>query len=448
MIKPSIPKGTRDFLPYEVACRRYIFDTIEEVFKRYGYRGIETPVMENLSTLTGKYGEEGDQLLFKVLNNGDYLAKADEAALAAKNSNALIPSISKRGLRYDLTVPFARYVVMHQHELQFPFKRYAIMPVWRADRPQRGRYQEFYQCDGDVVGSNSLLYEAEMILMIDEVFVKLGIAVDIKINNRKLLQAIAEVNGFGEKFVDFSVAIDKLDKIGEEKVILEMQGRGISQENAQTAINMLSISRLDELSLAIGTHEIGQKGIQELRSMHEYLDPVGIKNSLALDLSLARGLSYYTGCILEVKARDVEMGSIAGGGRYDDLTGVFGMGGMSGVGISFGAERIYDVMVEKNLFTDNKIETTSVIFLAFDELSHLYAFKACQHIRHMGISADIYPDVHKMKKQMKYAADMGYKLVVRVGENERNNQTYSLKNLNTGDQETVSLEALKAALKR
>ncbi len=441
-MKPSIPKGTRDFLPHEFAQRQLIFSTIQGIFKKYGYHGIETPVMENLSTLTGKYGEEGDQLLFKVLNNGDYLAKADQEALAQRNSSSLTSSISKRGLRYDLTVPFARFVVMHQHEIQMPFKRYAIMPVWRADRPQKGRYQEFYQCDADVVGTDSLMCEAEMIQMIDEVFSTLNIPVEIKINNRKLLQAIAEIHGFGKDFQSFTVAVDKLDKIGESQVINEMVRLGIDQDQAQKAINLMSISSIDELALAIGEHEVGQKGLVEIKTVLSYLESSQIQSQFTLDLTLARGLTYYTGCILEVKALNADMGSIAGGGRYDNLTEVFGLSGTSGVGISFGAERIYDVMMEKGLLSTATIAFTPTIFLAFDPISHIAAFAACTQLRRQGIAADIYPEPAKMKKQMKYAADGNYRFVILVGEEELSQNQFTFKDMTTGVQERIPLSSV------
>lgn len=447
-MKPTIPKGTRDFLPSQVAKRDYIFSTIREVFKRYGYQGIETPVMESLSTLTGKYGEEGDQLLFKVLNNGDFLSKVDQELLDNKDSKGLTPAIAKRGLRYDLTVPFARFVVMHQNDIQLPFKRYAIQPVWRADRPQKGRYQEFYQCDVDVVGSDSLMYEAELIKIYDEVFTRLGLNVEIKVNNRKVLSGIAEVAGIGERFQDFTIAIDKLDKIGKEKVITELVERGIDLSAATKAIGMLGISSINELEQAIGGSKEGRRGINELKALHAYLDPVGINNKLSLDVSLARGLSYYTGCILEVKALDAEMGSIGGGGRYDDLTGNFGLSGVSGVGISFGAERIYDVMEELNLFPPAGMGTITAIFLAFDEVSHVYAFAEAAKLRNEGISVDIYPEPAKFKKQIKYAGNGNYRYAVIIGESEIAAQTYTIKDLTSGDQSTIGYSEMVAMLSK
>jgi len=448
MSKPSIPKGTRDFLPAQVAKRDYIFSTIKEVFKRYGYQGIETPVMESLSTLTGKYGDEGDQLLFKVLNNGKFLDKADKDAIAAGDEKKLLPTISKRGLRYDLTVPFARFVVMHQNDIQLPFKRYAIQPVWRADRPQKGRYQEFYQCDVDVVGSNSLMYEAELVKIYDEVFAKLNLPVEIKVNNRKVLSGISEVAGIGENFMAFTVAIDKLDKIGPEKVTIEMTNKGISEAAAKAALGMLEIKSLADLEAAIGASEEGSKGIAELKQLHAYVDPVGLTNELSLDVSLARGLSYYTGCIFEVKAKNVQMGSIGGGGRYDDLTGNFGLSGVSGVGISFGAERIYDVMEELDLYPEAEIGKTTAIFLAFDQESHVYAFAKAAQLRSEGISTDIYPEPAKFKKQMKYAGNGNYQYAVIIGDQEVANGTYSIKNLETGDQFTHGYEEMKSLFEK
>lgn len=447
MSKASIPKGTRDFLPSQVAKRDYIFQTIKEVFKRYGYQGIETPVMEKLETLTGKYGEEGDQLLFKVLNNGDFLSKADADALDNRDSKKVLPSISKRGLRYDLTVPFARFVVMHQNDIQLPFKRYAIQPVWRADRPQKGRYQEFYQCDVDVVGSDSLMYEAELIKIYDEVFSKLQLPVTIKINNRKVLAGVAEAADVGDAFVPFTVAIDKLDKIGHEKVIIELENAGIPQEAGKKALEMLTIDSLDKLESAISISEEGRKGIEELRSMHSYLDTLDIQNEVILDVSLARGLSYYTGCILEVKAKGAEMGSIGGGGRYDDLTGNFGLKGVSGVGISFGAERIYDVMEELDLFPTSDIGKTKAIFLAFDDTSHIYAFTKADALRKEGVSIDVYPEPAKFKKQMKYAGNGSYEYAIIIGDKEVESETFSCKNLASGDQEIVSFQELLKLLK-
>ena len=442
MSKPSIPKGTRDFLPQQVSKRNYIFKVIRDAFIKYGYQGISTPVMENLSTLTGKYGDEGDQLLFKVLNNGDYLAKADQEALKTKDASKLTPSISKRGLRYDLTVPFARYVVMHQNDIQFPFKRYAIEPVWRADRPQKGRYQEFYQCDADVVGTDSLMCEAELVCLIDEVFTTLNIPVVVKVNNRKVLSGIAEVCGLENHFTAFAVAIDKLDKIGEEKVAIELEGKGIERSNIDKALGLLKATTLNELREALADSERGLNGIDELRSFHTYLDQIDLKNEVEFDGTLARGLSYYTGCIIEVKALNVEMGSITGGGRYDDLTGVFGLKGVSGVGISFGAERIFDVMEELNLFPESELEGAKVILLGMDQKAHVHAFKNALLLRKKGIAADVYPDPAKFKKQIKYAGNGGYEYAVILGDSEMEGNYFTVKNLITGTQEQMDFETL------
>ena len=447
MSKPSIPKGTRDFLPEEVLNRRYIFNTIETIFQKYGYLPIETPVMESLSTLTGKYGEEGDQLLFKVLNNGDYLRKADQDALNNKDSKKLTSSISKRGLRYDLTVPFARYVVMHQNDLSFPFKRYAISPVWRADKPQKGRYQEFYQCDVDVVGSKSLLYEAELVKIYDEVFTALDIAVSIKVNNRKILEGIAEVAGAKDHFAAMAVAIDKLDKIGSEKVAIEMTSKGISEHASKTILSSLSMTSLAEVSSLLANSKVGMEGVEELKSFHRFIDPIGVNNNIGLDLTLARGLSYYTGCIFEVTADDVEMGSIGGGGRYDDLTGQFGLKDMPGVGISFGAERIYDVMKELGKLDSIPSQSPVAILLSFDEESLNYAFGCAHHIRQAGISIDIYPEAAKFKKQMKYANARGFKYALIIGDQEVADQTLSIKELQSGEQQSLSLDETIELLK-
>lgn len=447
MSKPSIPKGTRDFIPEQVVKRNYIFDTIKKVFVTYGYQPIETPVMENLSTLTGKYGSEGDQLLFKVLNNGDFLAKADQGALNNRDSKGVTSSISKRGLRYDLTVPFARFVVMHQNEISLPFKRYAIQPVWRADRPQKGRYQEFYQCDVDVVGSDSLMYEAELVKIYDEVFSRLGINVTIKINNRKVLEGIAEAAGAGDSFAAMTVAIDKLDKIGVDGVKKEMLQNGISEDSFTHIMSSLAIKSLSDLEQRLSTSETGMVGISELKAFHQYFDPIGHNNTVKLDLTLARGLSYYTGCIIEVAANDVQMGSIGGGGRYDDLTGMFGLRGVSGVGISFGAERIYDVMEELDLFDNASIENVKAIFLSFDDESHLYGFECANQLRSQNIAVDVYPEPAKMKKQMKYADSRGFKYALLIGETERETKLITVKNLKTGDQDKMSIDQVAQLLK-
>ncbi|MEZ5057849.1 MAG: histidine--tRNA ligase [Saprospiraceae bacterium] len=446
-MKPSIPKGTRDFVPEQVVNRNFIFENIRKVFIKYGYQPIETPVMENLSTLTGKYGEEGDKLLFKVLNNGDFLSKADEKALAEKDSNALIASISKRGLRYDLTVPFARFVVMHQHLVAFPFKRYAIAPVWRADRPQKGRYQEFYQCDVDVVGSDSLMYEAELIRIYDEVFKNLKLGVSIKFNNRKVLAGMAEAAGCADKFMDMTIAIDKLDKVGEEGVKKEMLEKGITESAVQTILSILKIEQLEDLKPYFENSETGQTGIAELEKVFDYLNGIDLNNKVSFDITLARGLNYYTGCIFEVKAEGVEMGSIGGGGRYDDLTGVFGMKGVSGVGVSFGAERIYDVMEELNLFPENNPENLKLLLLAMDEKAHQFAFKMLDKVRAAGINSDLYPEPVKLKKQMKYANDRKAPFVIIIGESEMESGQFSLKNMQSGDQESLDLNAIIQKLK-
>ncbi|MEM0993948.1 MAG: histidine--tRNA ligase [Bacteroidota bacterium] len=448
-MKPSIPKGTRDFTPAQTTRRNYIFDTIKTVFVKYGFQPIETPAMENLSTLTGKYGEEGDKLLFKVLNNGDFLAKADADALAAKDSTRLVTSISKRGLRYDLTVPFARFVVMNQNELAFPFKRYQIQPVWRADRPQKGRYQEFYQCDVDVVGSDALVFEAELTQIFDEVFEALNLAVDIKINNRKVLAGMAEAAGISDQFMDMTIAIDKLDKIGMAGVRKEMASKGIGEAAMNKIEQMLQVDSVEALQPLFADSEIGQKGLEELTTVFDYLSAGTIKNKVTFDVTLARGLNYYTGCIFEVEADTtaypkLKMGSIGGGGRYDDLTSVFGMKNMSGVGISFGAARIYDVMEELELFPKAIEQSLQIIFIAFDEPTFNYAFRCLNQVRTKGISAEIYPEPTKMKKQMKYANARNVPYVILVGSQEMESGKLSLKNMATGEQLSLRLEEIVA----
>ncbi|NNF21887.1 MAG: histidine--tRNA ligase [Saprospiraceae bacterium] len=445
-MKPGIPKGTRDFSPVQVEKRQYIFSVIKKVFKTYGYVPIETPVMENLSTLTGKYGEEGDKLLFKILNNGDFLRKANKEALENMDSNALISSISDRGLRYDLTVPFARYVVMHQNDISFPFKRYQIQQVWRADRPQKGRYREFYQCDADVVGSDSLMYEAELVKIYDEVFRKLGLNVTIKINNRKVLFGIAESQGIADKFMDMTISIDKLDKIGSEAVLKEMMDRGIGQAAASNILELISIENLDQLGEALAASPTGIKGIAELREFHKYLDQTEVANRLEFDVSLARGLNYYTGCILEVISNDVKMGSIGGGGRYDDLTGVFGMKGVSGVGISFGAARIYDVMEELKLFPAELAQNLKVLILALDKETHTFAYRCLAQLRQAGIPSDLYPTAAKLKKQMKYANDLHVPYTIVIGSDEMTSGMLSLKNMDSGHQEKYSIDQICSLL--
>ena len=441
-MKPSIPKGTRDFGPEVVGKRNFIFDTIRSIFVKFGYQPIETPTMENLSTLTGKYGEEGDRLLFKVLNNGDYLKKADETALNDRNSNKLISSISDKGLRYDLTVPFARFVVMNQNDIAFPFKRYQIQPVWRADRPQKGRYREFYQCDVDVVGSDSLMYEAELVQIYDEVYSNLGIDVTIKMSNRKVLAGKAEAAGIADQFMDMTISIDKLDKIGIDGVKGEMQKRGIPEQAIEKIAGMLDISDLNTLKNLFQNSETGLKGIEELETFHRYFDLKGAKNEVKFDITLARGLNYYTGCIIEVAAKNVKIGSIGGGGRYDDLTGVFGLKGVSGVGVSFGADRIYDVMEELDLFPAEASQNLKLLFIAFDQDAHKYAFDCLNKVREAGISSELYPEPVKLKKQMKYANARKVPFVALVGSNEVENNVVALKNMQTGEQESMDIESL------
>lgn len=433
-MKPSVPKGTRDFSPAQVIKRNYIFDTIRKIFIKYGYQPIETPAMEKLTSLTGKYGDEGDKLLFKVLNNGEYLNKSDEAAYAEKNSAKFTHSVSKRGLRYDLTVPFARYVVMNQNDITFPFKRYQIQPVWRADRPQKGRYQEFYQCDADVVGSDSLMLEAELAQIYDEVFAALGINVTIKINNRKILFGMAEAAGIKDQFMDMTVAIDKLDKIGLPGVIKELSDRGIGSDSIQKIETMLSVVSLEPLKKLFANSETGKKGIAELEKFHRYFDTKPAANKVKFDITLARGLSYYTGCIFEVKANDVAMGSIGGGGRYDDLTGNFGLKGVSGVGISFGAARIFDVMETLDIFPEALSNQLDILLVAFDETTHEYAFQCLNQLRAAGIAAELYPEPAKMKKQMKYADARKVPYVGIIGSEEMEAGVISLKNMVTGEQ--------------
>jgi hypothetical protein len=449
MNKPSIPKGTRDFSPAEMAKRNYIFNTIKDVYALYGYQQIETPSMETLQTLMGKYGEEGDKLLFKILNSGDFIGKLPSEEFVSDNVLKLAAKICEKGLRYDLTVPFARYVVMHRDELQMPFKRYQIQPVWRADRPQKGRYREFYQCDADVVGSDSLLNEVELIQIIDTVFTKFGINVQIKVNNRKILAGIAEYIGQPDKIVDITVAIDKLDKIGVDAVNAEMLANGISEEavsKLQPILNMSGTNKekLETIAQTIATSEIGVKGVEETRFILEKVEAVGVQNELQLDLTLARGLNYYTGAIFEVKAKDVAIGSITGGGRYDNLTGIFGMPGLSGVGISFGADRIYDVLNTLDLYPQNATQTTQVLFINFGEAEANFCLPIATKVRAAGISVELYPDSAKMKKQMAYANSKNIPFVVLAGESEINQGKVTLKNMLTGDQQLVSAEELIA----
>ena len=450
--KPSIPKGTRDFSPIEMAKRNYIFNTIKEVFLLYGFQQIETPAMENLSTLMGKYGEEGDKLLFKMLNSGDYLKNAPAEMLEQHDYIHLIPKISEKGLRYDLTVPFARYVVMHRNDIQFPFKRYQIQPVWRADRPQKGRYREFYQCDADVVGSDSLMNEIELVGMIDEVFKRFGINVIIKINNRKVLSGIAEVIGAPDKIVDITVAIDKIDKIGLENVNAELLEKGLSQDAVDALQPLLTLSgsneeKLATLSTLLASSEVGMKGVEELRYVLTNSEAQQPKGVVELDVSLARGLNYYTGTIIEVKAKDVTIGSITGGGRYDNLTGVFGMPGTSGVGISFGADRIYDVLNTLELYPKDTLASTKVLFVNFGEKEGAQSLQYVMKLRANGIPAEIYPDSTKMKKQMSYANDKNVAFVAMVGETEMSNGTIALKCMETGEQENLTIDEVISKLK-
>lgn len=444
-MKPSIPKGTRDFSPIEMAKRNYIFDTIRSVFYRYGFKQIETPAMENLSTLMGKYGEEGDKLLFKVLNSGDFLAHVADEELIGRNSNKLTSKISEKGLRYDLTVPFARYVVQHREELTFPFKRFQIQPVWRADRPQKGRYREFYQCDADVVGSNSLIYEAELIEMIDEAFQLFKIPVIIKLNNRKILAGIAELIGESERIIDITVAIDKLDKIGLDNVNSELLGKGISQAAIDKLQPILGLQgsnteKLEILKTVLTSSSVGLKGIAELEEVFGYIQSAQIDCSVELDLTLARGLNYYTGAILEVKAKDVDMGSISGGGRYDNLTGIFGLPDVSGVGFSFGADRIYDVLSQLDLFPKESSSGTSLLFVSFDEKGLNYCLPLLRKVRRAGIASEIYPDGSKLKKQMSYANSNQIPFVAIVGDSEMEVNKVMLKNMETGEQALYSID--------
>ena len=444
-MKPSLPKGTRDFLPSQSLRRKYLFGIVEGIFQKYGYQPIETPTLENLSTLMGKYGDEGDGLLFKVLNNGDFLGKADPGFLASKDSKKVLSQISKRGLRYDLTVPFARFVVMHQNEISLPFKRYQIQPVWRADRPQKGRYQEFYQCDVDVVGSESLMYEAEFAKIFDEVFNALNINVTININNRKVLAGIAEIAGISDQFMDMTVAIDKLDKIGDEGVRNELLKRNISAEQTNKVLELIQSDVLD-LKKALSRSEIGLKGLEELELFYKYVDADSLNNPIKFDATLARGLSYYTGCIFEVKTDMVEIGSLCGGGRYADLTSVFGLKGVSGVGISFGAERIYDVLEELDLWPDGIDQQLQILLLAFDENCHHQAFQYVSALRDAGVAADLYPSPEKFKKQMKYANAIGVKLIGIIGAEELDGKFITLKHMESGQQEKITLENLVAKL--
>lgn len=450
--KPTIPKGTRDFLPMVMVRRNYIFDTIKGVFQKYGYLPIETPAMENLSTLMGKYGEEGDRLLFKILNSGDYLKKLDAGDLAENNSQKTAVKISEKGLRYDLTVPFARFVVQNRNDITFPFKRYQIQPVWRADRPQKGRYREFFQCDIDVIGSNSLLNETELIRVIDEIFKNLGISVTIKINNRKILSGIATVIDAPEKLTDITTAIDKLDKIGIEKVYEELRQKGLSEDainSLEPIINLGGNNRkkLQCLKELIGLSEDGSKGILEIETMLDHLKMLNIEAKVEFDQSLARGLNYYTGAIIEVVANDVNIGSICGGGRYDNLTGIFGLPNVSGVGISFGADRIYDVMNDLNAFPEQSQISTELMIVNFGEKESLHSLKVLEKIQKSGIKAELYPDSVKVQKQMKYANQKSISYVLLIGEEEIKTGIYTFKNMKTGDQYKFKLSELIAFIK-
>ncbi|MBQ7550681.1 MAG: histidine--tRNA ligase [Bacteroidales bacterium] len=447
-VKPSIPKGTRDFTPIEMLRRNYIFDTIRTVFEQHAYLPIETPSMENLSTLMGKYGEEGDRLLFKILNSGDFTQGVD---MSEPSANKLAPKICEKGLRYDLTVPFARFVVQHQNELTFPFKRYQMQPVWRADRPQKGRYREFYQCDVDVIGSNSLLNEAELMQMTHEIFERFGIRITIKVNNRKILSGIADVLGEADKLTDICTAIDKLDKIGKEKVCEELLERGISAEAIDKLQPFFEFTgsnekKLQKLNTIFAQSEIGQKGVEEVRKMLAYADLLEIKTPIELDITLARGLNYYTGAIFEVKATDVNIGSISGGGRYDNLTGIFGLKNMSGVGISYGAERIYDVLNELQLFPASLECPVKVLVLNFGEQEERYALKALQQLRQAGITAEIFPDKAKIGKQMTFANNKGIPFVIMAGEDEMKENIFTLKNMQSGEQEKSDIHSIIAKI--
>ena len=440
MQKPSIPEGTRDFGPEEVRKRTFIFDTIKSVFVQFGFQPLETPAVENLATLTGKYGEEGDKLLFKILNNGDFLKDADATALAEKASGKVLPAIAKRGLKYDLTVPFARYVVMNKGQLTFPFKRYQIQPVWRADRPQRGRYREFYQCDADVIGSDSLLFVAELVQIYDEAFARLNVPVTIKINNRKVLFGMAEAAGIPDQFMDMTVAIDKLDKIGIEGVRKELSERGISDAAIAQIEAALAAKTPDELRPLFANSPTGLLGLDELAAVYRFLSNTPLTNELQFEVTLARGLSYYTGCIFEVAAKGAVMGSIGGGGRYADLTGVFGVPGLSGVGVSFGADRIYDVMGQLDLFPASLRTSVDLLIASFDEPSQLYAFECATALRKKGVSVEVYAEPGKLKKQFEYAAKRNIPFVALAGESEMQTNTLTIKNQSTGEQETLPLD--------
>ncbi len=445
--KPSIPKGTRDFSPIEMSKRNYIFDTIRKAFHLFGFQQIETPAMENLSTLMGKYGEEGDKLLFKIQNSGDYFNGISDEELLSRNAQKLASKFCEKGLRYDLTVPFARYVVMHRNDIVFPFKRYQIQPVWRADRPQKGRYREFYQCDADVIGSDSLINEVELVQLIDHVFPQLKIRVAIKINNRKILAGIAEVIGEPEKIIDITIAIDKLDKIGLDGVIAELKEKGITDEAIEKLLPILQAQgnnseKLATIAQVLKGNATGEKGVEEVNFILDTISALAINSNVELDLTLARGLNYYTGAIFEVKALDVAIGSISGGGRYDNLTGVFGMDGTSGVGISFGADRIYDVMNQLNLYPEDSIINTQVLFVNFGAKEAAYSLGVISQLRKNNISAELYPEAGKMKKQMGYANSHNIPYVAIIGEAEMENNLIALKDMNSGKQKQVTSEEL------
>ena len=446
MSKPSIPKGTRDFLPEQSIKRRYIFRKIEEVFLNFGYRPIDTPALENLSTLTGKYGEEGDRLLFKVLNNGDFLAKADSDALSARDSQRLVPSISKRGLRYDLTVPFARFVSMYQNDISLPFKRYQIQPVWRADRPQKGRYQEFYQCDVDVVGSTSLVYEAELIQIYDRVFSELNLPVTIVWNHRKILAAIAELAFVPERLTEMTIVIDKMDKIGLEGCKKELENRSFTKAQVDKILTLVQ-KKYAELKSELKSTKVGNEGVEEIEQVMAFLEGNDLSNVLELDIRLARGLSYYTGCIFEVKTDLAQIGSLGGGGRYDDLTGIFGLNNVSGVGVSFGAARIYDVLEASKRFPGNLQTEVALLFLPMSSQDLKYTFDLCSGLRQKGVSVDTYPEAVKLKKQLKYASQRGIKYVGIVGSAEREKGAVLIKNMHTGDQEMVDVRDIEGYIR-
>ncbi len=450
--KPGIPKGTRDFVPAEAIRRNFIFNTIRSVFELFGYLPIETPAMENLSTLLGKYGEEGDKLLFKILNSGDYLQKVNSDLLHNGDSNGLSSEISEKGLRYDLTVPFARFVVQHQNELVFPFKRYQIQPVWRADRPQKGRYREFYQCDADVIGSNSLLNELDLIQIIDEVFKRFQLKVNIKINHRKLLSGLADIMDAPDKLIDLTVAIDKLDKIGLEAVLDELRNKGIDESAIEKLLPVLnlkgsSMQKLQDLRILFEHSELGLQGVTEMEQMLDFITLIDLQADLEIDLSLARGLNYYTGVIIEVKSNEVEIGSITGGGRYDDLTGIFGLPGMSGVGISFGADRIYDVLLQLDRFPEQNLNQTKLLLINFGGDDERYAIQVLQKIRAAGVNAELYPDAAKLKKQFAYADKRDIPNVLIIGAEERSSHHLTMKNMRDGSQNRLSIDDLIQELK-